>query len=287
VEYEDPRDAEDALGQLDGIKIDGAQIAVEYSNSTSNNNNNSSGRERRPARRGGHQNGGRVRNPYSRFSPPRNSEYRLLIDNLPSNCSWKELKDHFRCCGDVCFSDVRKDKSGKEYGIVEYKFYDDMKKAARDLDRSSIRGATIYIEPYNNQRGGSPPPLPPPREYLPRVEHGMGSPREFMHRRESPPRGPRNEYYYNNSPPRHGTMNYTNNYPYSPPRRGRSTSPPPNPRYKSPNRKYMEQNRYPDDYREVREPRSPLRKTFSQERHRSNSPSRPHYSNYKTPSPRE
>jgi len=265
------------LGQLDGMKIDGAQIAVEYSNSSTNNNNDGQ-RERRP-RRGGFS--GRVRNPYSRFSPPRNSEYRLLVENLPNNCSWKELKDHFRGCGDVCFSDVRKDKTGKEYGIVEYKYYDDMKAAARELDGSKIRGTTIYIEFYNHR--GSPPP----RDFIQRVEPGIehSPPRgEFMPRgRESPPRGPRNDYY---SPPRHGPMNYSNNFRYSPPRGARGRSISPNKYNMSPNRKYMEQPQQ-NRFEEYRSPRSPVRKRFSQERHRSNSPSRPHYNNYKTPSPRE
>jgi len=55
------------------------------------------------------------------------------------------LKDHFRQAGDVCFSDVRRDKDGREYGIVEFKSESDMKDAVSKFDRSKMKGNTINV----------------------------------------------------------------------------------------------------------------------------------------------
>lgn len=68
--------------------------------------------------RGGDRYNDRRDRPPSRYSPPRNTDYRCIIEDLPSGCSWQDLKDHFRSAGDVCFADVRKDRGGRDYGIV-------------------------------------------------------------------------------------------------------------------------------------------------------------------------
>lgn len=43
-------------------------------------------------RRGGGGGGGR-------FSPPHNTDYRVIVTNLPSRSSWQDLKDLFREAG--------------------------------------------------------------------------------------------------------------------------------------------------------------------------------------------
>jgi RNA recognition motif-containing protein len=170
VEFEDARDAKDAL-VMDGTKLEGNRIAVEMSyppNERRDGRDNRVGRDsfaRRDDRGGGYDRGydrggydrgydrGRDRDRddrrggggKGRFSPPRNTDYRVVIENLPSGCSWQDLKDHFRTIGDVCFSDVRRGRDGRQMGVIEYKHYDDMKQAVKELDGSRLHGATIDV----------------------------------------------------------------------------------------------------------------------------------------------
>jgi len=76
----------------------------------------------------------------SKFSPPHNSQHRIIVKNLPTGCSWQDLKDHFRKVGDVCFADVR-----NEEGIVEYKEEAAMKLALETLDGSNLHGTAVTL----------------------------------------------------------------------------------------------------------------------------------------------
>ncbi|XP_044976734.1 serine/arginine-rich-splicing factor SR34-like isoform X1 [Hordeum vulgare subsp. vulgare] len=126
VEFEDPRDADDAIYGRDGYDFDGYRLRVELAHggkaqsySYDRPSSFSSGR------RGG---------------VSRRSEYRVMVDGLPSSASWQDLKDHMRRAGDVCFSDVYRE-AGATVGIVDYTNYDDMKYAIRKLDGTEFRNA--------------------------------------------------------------------------------------------------------------------------------------------------
>ncbi|XP_010549670.1 PREDICTED: serine/arginine-rich splicing factor SR30 [Tarenaya hassleriana] len=124
VEFEDPRDAEDAIRGRDGYNFDGCRLRVELAH-------------------GGRRGSSSV-DRYSSYSgsraPPRRSEYRVLVSGLPRSASWQDLKDHMRKAGDVCFSEVFRERGGM-MGIVDYTNYDDMKYAIRKLDDSEFRNA--------------------------------------------------------------------------------------------------------------------------------------------------
>ncbi|KAG8234763.1 hypothetical protein J437_LFUL006595 [Ladona fulva] len=105
VEFEDPRDAEDAVHARDGYDYDGYRLRVEFP---------------RGGGPGGFRGRGRGRGP-----PARRSQYRVLVTGLPPSGSWQDLKDHMREAGDVCFADVFKDGTG----VVEFLRYEDMKYA--------------------------------------------------------------------------------------------------------------------------------------------------------------
>ncbi|KAI3736577.1 hypothetical protein L2E82_26446 [Cichorium intybus] len=62
----------------------------------------------------------------------------VYVTGLPSSASSQDLKDHMRRAGDVCFSQVFRDRDGMR-GIVDYTNYDDMKYAVRKLDDSLFR----------------------------------------------------------------------------------------------------------------------------------------------------
>ncbi|KAK6139434.1 hypothetical protein DH2020_026820 [Rehmannia glutinosa] len=147
VEFEDSRDADDAIRGRDGYNFDGCRLRVELAH------------------------GGRGSSSYDRYSSyssgssrgglSRRSDYRVLVIGLPSSASWQDLKDHMRRAGDVCFSQVYRDRDGMR-GIVDYTNYDDMKYAIRKLDDSLFRNqysrAYIRVEEYERRRSYSRSP---------------------------------------------------------------------------------------------------------------------------------
>ncbi|GBG73052.1 hypothetical protein CBR_g12769 [Chara braunii] len=133
IEFEDARDAEDAIRGRDGYNFDGNRLRVELAH------------------------GGRASASVDRYSSysgssgrlgglSRRSDYRVMVTGLPSSASWQDLKDHMRRAGDVCFAQVFRDGNGT-VGIVDYNSYEDMKHAVRKLDDSEFRNpfAKSYI----------------------------------------------------------------------------------------------------------------------------------------------
>lgn len=141
VEFEDPRDADDAVHERDGYNFEGYTLRVEFP------------RGGRGGRFGG---GGRGGGSFRGGPPARRSGYRVSISGLPPSGSWQDLKDHMREAGDVGYADVYKDGSG----VVEFSRFDDMKNAIRKLDDSKFTsrdGETAYIRVKEDSgRGGRP-----------------------------------------------------------------------------------------------------------------------------------
>ncbi|KAK8711520.1 hypothetical protein V6N13_146802 [Hibiscus sabdariffa] len=146
VEFEEARDAEDAIRGRDGYDFGGHRLRVELAHG---------GRGRSSLDRHSSYSSGRGR------GPSRRSEYRVLITGLPSSASWQDLKDHMRRAGDVCFSQVFRDGSGTT-GIVDYTNYDDMKYAIKKLDDSEFRNAFsrayVRVKEYDSKRDSSRSP---------------------------------------------------------------------------------------------------------------------------------
>lgn len=126
IEFEDPRDADDAIRGRDGYDFDGYQLRVELAHG---------GRGPPPSsdRYSSHYSGSSGRSGVSR-----RSDYRVIVSGLPSSASWQDLKDHMRRAGDVCFAQVFREGGGT-MGIVDYTNYEDMKYAIRKLDDSQFR----------------------------------------------------------------------------------------------------------------------------------------------------
>jgi len=150
VEFEDPRDADDAIAQRDGYYYDGYSLRVELpKNST----------DRLGMRGGGRGGGGGFRGGRGGFGagrggpPSRRTQYRVLVSGLPPSGSWQDLKDHMREAGDVCYADVFKDGTG----VVEFQRRDDMRYAVKKLDDTKFRsheGEVSYlrVKEDSNQR---------------------------------------------------------------------------------------------------------------------------------------
>jgi len=121
VEYDDSRDAEDAVHGMDGRDLDGSRIIVEYSR------------------------GGGYRSTERTYGPPQRSDYRVSVDNLPRDMSWQDLKDHFRRHCDVIFADVWQDRGGRVKGVVEFRSRDDVRRAIREADDTEVRGNRLTV----------------------------------------------------------------------------------------------------------------------------------------------
>lgn len=128
VEFDDYRDAEEAVRCRDGKDWDGHRLRVEFPR----------GRERTSRFKNG---SGSSRS----NAPQRRSKFRVKVSGLPSSGSWQDLKDHMREVGEVCFADVYK---GGE-GVVEFVNYDDMRYAIRKLNNTKFKsheGESSYIK---------------------------------------------------------------------------------------------------------------------------------------------
>ncbi|XP_055816666.1 serine/arginine-rich splicing factor SR30 isoform X2 [Solanum dulcamara] len=148
VEFEDPRDADDAIRGRDGYDFDGHRLRVELAR----DGRGSSSYDRYSSYSSG-----------SRGGLSRRSDYRVLVSGLPSSASWQDLKDHMRRAGDVCFSQVFRDRDGMR-GIVDYTNYDDMRYAIKKLDDSLFRNqfsrAYIRVDKYDKRHSYSRSPSP-------------------------------------------------------------------------------------------------------------------------------
>eukprot|EP00897_Mesotaenium_endlicherianum_P007396 jgi/Mesen1/6685/ME000343S05850 len=111
VEFEDARDAEDAIKYRDGYEFDSHKLRVELAH------------------------GGRGTSS-SGLSSDRNSSF--VSGRLSANWRLPFLQDHMRKAGDVCFAQVFRDGNGT-MGIVDYTNEDDMKYAIKKLDDTEFR----------------------------------------------------------------------------------------------------------------------------------------------------
>lgn len=145
VEFEDGRDASDAVKARDQYDYDGYRLRVEFPR----------GGGPGPFRGSGRSNQERSSRD-SRGNRPaaRRSQYRVMVTGLPVSGSWQDLKDHMREAGDVCFADVYKDGTG----VVEFLRFEDMKYAIKKLDDSRFRsheGEVAYIRIREDSAGSS------------------------------------------------------------------------------------------------------------------------------------
>uniref|UniRef100_A0A3Q1FP39 Serine/arginine-rich splicing factor 6-like n=1 Tax=Acanthochromis polyacanthus TaxID=80966 RepID=A0A3Q1FP39_9TELE len=135
VEFEDMRDADDAVYELNGKELCGERVVIEHA---------------RGPRRDGYGHGGRS-NGYSswnrssrdKYGPPVRTEHRLIVENLSSRCSWQDLKDFMRQAGEVTYADAHKGRANE--GVIEFRSRSDMKRALEKLDGTDINGRKIRL----------------------------------------------------------------------------------------------------------------------------------------------
>lgn len=149
VEFDDYRDADDACYELNGKELMGERITVERARGTPRGSDQwrGSGRDRGYGAPRGRNDNARARDKYG---PPTRTEYRVIVENLSSRCSWQDLKDYMRKAGEVTFADAHKLVPNE--GVVEFVSYSDMKNAIEKLDDTEINGRRIRV--IEDRRGG-------------------------------------------------------------------------------------------------------------------------------------
>ncbi|XP_023117086.1 serine/arginine-rich splicing factor 6-like [Amphiprion ocellaris] len=135
VEFEDMRDADDAVYELNGKELCGERVVIEHA---------------RGPRRDGYGYGGRSssysswnRSGRDKYGPPVRTEHRLIVENLSSRCSWQDLKDFMRQAGEVTYADAHKGRANE--GVIEFRSRSDMKRALEKLDGTDINGRKIRL----------------------------------------------------------------------------------------------------------------------------------------------
>uniref|UniRef100_A0A3B5R4M6 Serine and arginine rich splicing factor 6b n=1 Tax=Xiphophorus maculatus TaxID=8083 RepID=A0A3B5R4M6_XIPMA len=137
VEFEDNRDADDAVYELNGKDLCGERVIVEHARGP---------RRDRDSYGGGYWGGGsssRSRSGRDKYGPPVRTEYRLIVENLSSRCSWQDLKDFMRQAGEVTYADAHKERTNE--GVIEFRTHSDMKRAMDKLDGTDINGRKIRL----------------------------------------------------------------------------------------------------------------------------------------------
>jgi len=149
IEFEDYRDADDAVYDLHGTDFLGERVTCELAKGTPH------GRDKDRWGSGGGRSGRRSRSNsrdrkdgrrpvwLDKYGPPTRTEYRVIVENLSSRVSWQDLKDFMRSAGEVTYADAH--KSRKNEGVVEFSRYEDVQNAIDKLDDTELNGRRIKI----------------------------------------------------------------------------------------------------------------------------------------------
>ncbi|KAK5644870.1 hypothetical protein RI129_006170 [Pyrocoelia pectoralis] len=154
VEFDDYRDADDAVYELNGKELLGERVSVERARGTPRGSDQwrGSGRGYGPPRGRSRDNRDPDMRSHDRYGPPTRTEYRLIVENLSSRVSWQDLKDYMRQSGEVTYADAHKQKRNE--GVVEFASYSDMKNALDKLDDTELNGRRIRLVEDRRRGGG-------------------------------------------------------------------------------------------------------------------------------------
>jgi len=178
VEFEEERDAEDAVYELNGKSVNGESVNVDYatvprmtgrarspgySSRRRYDDDDRGGRYNNRRNGGGYGGGGRDRDRYEKYDdrnrrpagsqgyygPLNKSPYRVIVKNLSVAVSWQDLKDFMRKAGEVTFTAAHQQRRNE--GVAEFANKDSLERALDELDGSEIHGMKIRL--YRDRDG--------------------------------------------------------------------------------------------------------------------------------------
>ncbi|MCI4389834.1 hypothetical protein PGIGA_G00103560 [Pangasianodon gigas] len=140
VEFDDHRDADDAVYELNGKELCNERVTIEHARSRRGRGGGGGAGSRFSPRFGGYR---QSRSAGSRYGPPVRTEHRIVVENLSSRISWQDLKDLMRKVGDVTFVDAH--RANKNEGVVEFASHSDMKNAIEKLNGTELNGRKLKL----------------------------------------------------------------------------------------------------------------------------------------------
>ncbi|XP_063683624.1 serine-arginine protein 55-like [Bolinopsis microptera] len=146
VEFEDRRKAEEACDDLNSRDFLGNRCVVQLAKGSNRTKNRSPPRSDYCPSTASHT---RIR--------PYNTENRVVVDNLSTRTTWRELKDYFRRVGEVTFADAHRYQ--ERQGIVDFARRSEMRSAVKRLDNTDLDGRRIRVTCQKRSRSRSRSPV--------------------------------------------------------------------------------------------------------------------------------
>jgi len=149
VEFEDHRDADDAVHDLDGKDLLGGRVRVELAKDPRGGD-----RDRNRGRFGDRGRDDFRSNDRRRGNPPGpRTKYRIIVENVNSRTSWQDLKDYFRSAGEITYTNVHHQRQGD--GIVEFANRRGLDYALDHKDELELDGRRLRIHEERTSRSRS------------------------------------------------------------------------------------------------------------------------------------
>ncbi|CAD7930442.1 unnamed protein product [Amoebophrya sp. A25] len=176
IEYDDPRDAEDAKESRHGYEWEDRKLRVEFSQPKGKGKDRGDSRRRgrrdsRPSRRDSRRRDSRGRGMKGKGKGDfkgskgkgkglRDSYHKVEVVGMPPSASWQDVKDFLRRAGNVRFTDVDPDR--RDVGIGGFEREEEARAAAKELDQQTFtardgekaRVDVVYVDPNSGSGGG-------------------------------------------------------------------------------------------------------------------------------------
>jgi len=143
VEFEDYRDADDAINDLDGKSICGRRVQIELAKGEKNARREGD-RYGRPQPRRSFSDRGRDKAWKEKYGLPQRTKYVVYVKNLSTRISWQNLKDYMRDAGfDPTYADAHRERDHE--AVLHFSTREDMENAVEKFDGKEMNGRKIEM----------------------------------------------------------------------------------------------------------------------------------------------